>query len=270
MSDLYELATKKNVLEQSTGNEPLEDMVSYAEINPTGRNYISYLRLVDQMPARMVFWDTVSCMNTFINHPTYRTIHNKKYIVDPETNQPIHPGFIERIQLYNESINVLGNQYRPAPGEINDIFQRYLREDISSRDKLVLRSFLFLEDTEVLSMFEATGLQIRVGAEKRLLKCESGSYLLRTSSVVDSELVKAKVLSFNDNGVIKHVMCVHTKGYGYFIPSGIIQEQIMPDFTEEKRTLLPKPSHGRVYACFIDWIEFIYRTCNVVKSSYIS
>jgi hypothetical protein len=270
MCEQYALMTKKNVLEQSP-NEPLEDMVSYAEINPTGRNYISYLRLVDGIPTRMVYWDTVSCINTFINHPTYRTIHHVKHIVDPETNQPIHTGFIERIQLYNESINVLGTNFSPTPREINDIFQRYLREGVSDRDKLVLRSFLFLEDTEVLTMFEATGLQIRVEAEKRLLQSECGSYLLRTSSVVDSELVKAKVLSFNDNGVIKHVICIHARGYGYYIPSGIKPEQIMPDLTGEKRTILPLPSHGsRVYACFVDWLEMIYKSCNVVKSRYIS
>jgi len=269
MSQHYHTLSIKQIKEQTTEYEPLVDMVSYAEINPTGRNHISYLRLVNQIPTTMVYWDTASCINTFILQPTRRYLHGKNHIVDPETNQPIHPGFMERIHLYNDSLQMLGKDFQPDEGQVNAIFQQYLMDEVSERDKMILRSFLFLEDTDVLVTFQATGKDIRKEAEQRLKERGHGSYLLRTSSVVDSELVKAKVLSFNDNGTINHSMCIHAKGYGYFAPTGITQEQVMPSLTGEDRSVvLPLPLNGIVYACFLDWFETCCKGYNLVRSLY--
>lgn len=269
MVESYQTLSVQQIKQQSTEYEPLMDMVSYAEINPTGRNHISYLRLVNQIPTAMVYWDTASCINTFIRHPTRRYMNGKTRIVDPETNQPIHSGFIERIHLYNDSVQMLGEAFQPAEGEVNAIFQRYLIDEVSEREKMILRSFLFLEDTDVLVTFEATGKDIRTEAEQRLHERGYGSYLLRTSSVVDSDLVKAKVLSFNDTGTIKHSMCIHAKGYGYFTPSGIKQEQVMPSLTGEDRSVvLPLPSNDMVYPCFLDWFESRCNGHNLVRMLY--
>jgi len=269
MSELYFVLGAKSIADQTVKNEPLMDMVSYTEINPQGRNYISYLRLVNRIPKIMVHWDTLSCMSTFITYPTQRVIGGKQYTVDPETTEPIHPGFVERIRLYNESVHVLGSDFSPAPHQINDIFQRYLLNQITDTEKLILRSFLFLEDTEVLLSFESTGLHIRKEAEERLLQHESGTWLLRKSSVIDSDLVKAKVVSINQSGKIIHVMCIHAKGYGYFSPEVISQEQVMPDLSPECRHILPHPSREKVYACFLDWFEVICTSYDVVRSQYI-
>ena len=108
MSENYAVFSVKQVAIQSSENEPLTDMVSMVDINPNGRNYISYLRLVDKqvgtnttrLPTAMKYWDTKSCVATFIDHPTYRVINGNRVIVDPETNTKINPGFIERIKLY--------------------------------------------------------------------------------------------------------------------------------------------------------------------------
>lgn len=264
MSENYAVFSVKQVALQSSENEPLTDMVSMVDINPNGRNYISYLRLVDKqvgtntirLPTAMKYWDTKSCVATFIDHPTYRVINGNRVIVDPETNTKINPGFIERIKLYNESLNVLGEDFSPAPGEIKSIFNRYLNQSsgITKRERLILRSFLFLEDTGVLSNFlNAVGLDLRSEVEKCLSKKPSGSWLLRTSSVIDTDIVAAKVISSVSNNSFNHTLCLHVKGYGYYSPSVIKQKQQMPDLCTH-RVELPH-ADTQVYPCFLDWFE---------------
>lgn len=268
MSNDYVTFSVKQVALQSTENQPLTDMVSMVNINPNGRNYISYLRLMDKqidgknikLPITMKYWDTKSCVDTFVNHPTRRVLNGRAVIVDPETNMEINPGFISRINLYNESLNELGEHFTPAPGEIKSIFHRYLNLDgsnsISPRERLILRSFLFLEDTNVLSNYKASGLDLRGETEKFLSTKPSGSWLLRTSSVIDTNIVAAKVISsvyFENNiPIFSHVLCLHVKGYGYYTATDIKQQQQMPDLDTHRVEL---PLNNIVYPCFLDWFE---------------
>jgi len=260
MSQHYSLFNIKQVHQQSTENEPLVDMVSMVNINPNGRNFISYLRLVDNIPTLVKYWDTVSCIATFCTNPTRRLIKGKNVIVDPETNLEINPAFIERIKLYNDSITELTADFEIQPNQICEIFNKYLSGSITSKEKLILRSFLFLEDTNTLSIFESKGYDIRKDTEDFLIKKPVGSWLIRKSSVIGTDLVSAKVLSFimpvcdSDELEFCHILCLHVKGYGYYSPSAIKQLQQMPDL-ETHRLPIPPHINEIVYPCFFDWFE---------------
>jgi hypothetical protein len=216
----------------------------------------------------MKYWDTKSCIDTFINHPTYRFLNGRKFIADPETNNEINPGFIDRIKLYNESLDILGKDFYIAPKKIKEIFNRYLRStnEITKIEKLILRSFLFLEDIDIISNFKESGFELRNKVEEFLSTKPNGSWLFRKSSIIDTTIVNAKVLSlvsfYNDVPVFDHILCLHVKGYGYYSPSKIKQNQEMPDFNNKVE--LP-PTNTPVYPCFLDWFETCIKYINTQR-----
>lgn len=297
----------KNKVEQNSTEEPLADMVSMVDISPNGRNYISYLRMVNRVPTIMKYWDTASCVSTFIKN---------RILIDPETTLPINPGFIQRIMLYNQTLEKFGVDFEPAPGQIKTLFNNFLEQTITPDEKLMLRSFLFLEDTSVLHDFSVEkspkivyktheewvihnniktteASEIRAKALDVLNKAKPGSWLLRKSSIRDSIICKTKVLSFIIiHNQISHIPFVHVKGYGYFIPD-VGQGFIMPDLPlsdEEKKLLdenytldddivdprfnpnnpLPFPQNNMLFTCLLDLLEHLIISNHLLFKNYIS
>ena len=232
------------------------DMVSLEDIRPMGRNYIMYLRLVDKLidgqvltnvPITLVPWDTMSAYNTFITNDVS---------IDPETRVHLHPSFKSRLVLYKMVLDAFGKEFEPMASDLDSLFSRYLRQDplLTLSDRLYLRAYLHLDDTNAIHEFDATGLDIRSLVEAVLLERGDGSWTLRRSSFTDSTLIKSKILSYVYENRCAHIPIFHVSGFGYYETLDVSRGSIMPGLDPDESTG-SIPSYTRVYPCFIDLLD---------------
>lgn len=242
------------------------DPITLDAINLTGRNYISYLRLTPlRAPIITKYWDTNSAYNVFVNHPVRRG----GQIVDPETLQPINPGFIERATLYKRSIDELGSTFEPTPHMMNSLFSKYLHQTITEREKLILRSFLFIEDDAILPKFTVQGLELRTETERILREHGNGAWLLRQSSVINSDLCSGTALSLMMENKIKHMIIIHVRGYGYYITTDITRGDTLPSIEDGKALPQLSVNNPVVYPCIVDILDFIFVNQKLEKNRFI-
>ena len=196
------------------------DKISLEPINFKGRNYISYLQLVNGCPNSLVQWDTQNAYLTFIKN---------KVNFDPFTKLPLNSGFIQRIQLYHDAITTLGKDYNIEDSELKELFKKYLAHNINERETLILRSYLFLDTVNIIHTFSSRGLNIRNEAEQFIKNDDIGSWMFRTGSWFESDLITTKVITSitkrieDMDGVSNNfinIPIVHVKGYGYYIAIG--------------------------------------------------
>jgi hypothetical protein len=219
------------------------DKISLEPINFTGRNYISYLQLVNGCPNSLVQWDTQNAYLTFIQN---------KINFDPFTKLPLNSGFIQRIQLYQDSIRILGKDYIVKDSELKELFKKYLVDTVNEREELILRSYLFLDSVDVIHTFSSTGLNIRGEAEQYLTNDEIGSWMFRTGSWVESDLITTKVITtLLDNNKFYNIPIVHVKGYGYYMAIGERGLQ-MPNTGDKVQLPVVDVNNSTIFPCMID------------------
>ena len=83
---------------------------------------------------------------------------------------------------------------------------------------------------------------------------DNGSWLLRQTSVKDSDIIKTRALTFrNHNGDIFHLVIAHIYGYGYTFPN-VARGQVMPSVGSNDYILI---NQEFVFASFIELIKTI-------------
>ena len=97
--------------------------------------------------------------------------------------------------MYNDCITNLGTDYTIEDSELKQIFSRYLVNNINETERLILRSYLFLDSVNIIHTFSSTGLNIRSEAENYLSTEQIGSWMFRTGSWTESELITTKVIT---------------------------------------------------------------------------
>jgi hypothetical protein len=128
MSENYAVLNMKE-FNKGTKEDPisLDDLLPVAE---NGRRTIGYLRLLENKPRVIVYYDTLSAYNTFVTN---------KVLLEPETRAPLNKGFVDRITLYYQAITTLTEeqlalsiihedpvQQRAVNQQKCVLFQRYL------------------------------------------------------------------------------------------------------------------------------------------------
>jgi hypothetical protein len=233
------------------------DKISLEPINFTGRNYISYLQLVNGCPNSLIQWDTQNAYLTFIQN---------RVKFDPFTKLPLNPGFIQRIQLYQDSITNLGKDYKIEDSEIKELFKKYLVNNVDEREKLILRSYLFLDSVDIIHTFSSTGINIRDDAEQYLKNDEIGSWMFRTGSWVESELITTKVITSiikrveDMDGVSNsfiHIPIVHVKGYGYYMAIGE-RGLTLPNTGDKIKLPEFDVNNSTIFPCMIDLLTYCH------------
>jgi hypothetical protein len=246
--------------------DKMVDMVSMEDIRPTGRHYVMHLRLksnvhgvVERIPTHLVPFDTYSAYDTFVTH---------NVAIDPETRQPMPPSFNKRVQLYKSVLDTFGTDFEPKSDELSDIFTRYLKgQSIALTERMYLRSYLHVDDTNVIHEFDASGLDIRPLVEAKLKEMGVGTWTLRRSSFADSSLVKTKVLSLMAPDAFHHLPLFHVSGLGYYTTNTVERGVAMPGLEDgEPRTSLPP--FVTVYPCFIDLLEALQKMCHFSFEKY--
>lgn len=209
---------------------------------------ISYLR-IDKLnrPIRIYYWTLESAKLWVLDN-------NKK--TDPETRLLINNGFPERIRLHMELTTYYDNNYNPSTEELVPLFDRYIKGlSLSPPEICAIKVFLHMDDSGFLSdWLDTTGVDIRMMALAAIETSNNGSYLLRKSSIVDSDIIKARVITFKDNnGNISHIPIAHVYSFGY-VELDVSRSTEMPNEGENKQ--FPKYV-GKVYPSFIDILEGI-------------
>lgn len=249
------MSVKYKKLHEAFIQDKMVDMVSMEDIRPTGRNYVMHLRMIqktingivhDNIPNTLVPFDTLSAYDTFVTH-------NVK--IDPETRQSMPSSFLKRVQLYKSVLDTFGADFEPKSDELTDIFTRYLNgQPITLTERMYLRAYLHVDDTNVIHEFDATGLDIRPLVEAKLTEMGVGTWTLRRSSFTDSSLVKSKILSLISADKIHHLPLFHVSGLGYYTTNTVARGVAMPGL-EDGEPRVSLPPFDDVYPCFIDLLD---------------
>ena len=241
-----------------------EDPVTLEElptISQNGRQTIGYLRCVNRCPLLIVHYSTDSAHQLFVS---------RNYPKEPETNSLLNQGFTERIKLYHKAVTTLSpeqlalslKQETPeleaaVTRQKKALFWKYLNGTCTFAEKLILRISLFIDDTDVLQVYD------RTQATAELQTANDRNWLIRQSSIRDTDIIKIRAISFKkafEQG-IGHVIIVQIYGYGFMISPNFPTNQSLnlPGEPQDRvvatmGSQIPLPT-GAVYPSFIDALD---------------
>jgi hypothetical protein len=259
-------------LNNGTREDPitLEELSTIAQ---NGRQTIGYLRCVNRCPLLIVHYSTESAFQLFVS---------RNYPREPETNSLLNPGFIDRINLYRSAITRLSpeqlalslKQETPeleavATQQKKALFCKYLTGLCTPSELLLLKISLFIDDTNVLQVYN------RAEAEVALAQSNVGNWLIRQSSIRDTDLIKIRAISFKQVVEVKHIIIVQIYGYGFMIspefPTNISLGRPGEPYERVVATMgsnIPLPI-GIVYPSFIDALNKACLDRNILKTGLI-
>jgi hypothetical protein len=258
MSKNYGIFHISNIQQNNTDIISLEQACPDDMYNKT--QSISYLVLdVNKRPIKINYWKLESAKLYFIDN---------KNIRDPETRLIIPLVFIKRLQQQLE----LENDYKqPTQEWLNEKFIQYLEnpETLSDHDMIILKNFLHPDD-HILSEWhgmEANSIELRDKAIQSIDSAENGSWLLRDSSIKNSDIINVKVITIKTKeGEVCHMPVAHAYGYGYFFPN-VSRGYIMPDIGSGN--VFPDVLFNQVFPSFIDLLEYGSELFNFDKNKMI-
>jgi hypothetical protein len=191
----------------------------------------------------------------------------------------LHKGFVERIKLYHRAITTLTDeqlalsithedpeQRRVVNQQKSDMFQRYMRGQATPIEKLQLQISLFIDDTEVLHPYT------REDATARLAYAPIGSWIIRTSSIGDSDIITTRAITISSPLSMNHVCITQIYGYGFMIsPNCPVVNQVCQVSSMGSDTILPQLAAevSNVYPSFLDALDFIVASYLLDKTKLI-
>lgn len=277
MSSIYGEYNKKKIeVAKEEGNE-FEDTITWQPACPEDSynkyKSISNLQLNSDNTIRGInYWLLDSAIGWFIeNQKTF----------DPATTLPIRTGLIKRIILQKRLGELLpesADQIVPPTDDLIENFNMYIQNKnaLSELNNILTKVFLHIGDTRGFltdwlneSGEKIIGAAIRTKALERITQSANGSWLLRESSIVSSDIFKAFAITMkNIVGEIDHIPIAHVYGFGY-IELYVYRETIMP--TEKSKQMFPTYNLESHTPSFIDLLEYLsskynFSIGNVVKN----
>lgn len=137
---------------------------------------------------------------------------------------------------------------------IEDLFYKFIRgTNITEIEKSILDNNLHIDDTLLSSWVDiGDNLELRQKGIDMLSNSVKGSWLIRKSSVVESDTIIPRVISFKsyDNNIYHHLIA-KVPGFGY-ITFTDVRNALMPSETDENPRFV---NVFNIYASFIDLIK---------------
>jgi hypothetical protein len=149
---------------------------------------------------------------------------------DPQTRQPFDYVTRARASIYKRSTIFFPNYTLGVDNK--DLFQRWLDSRISQDDRTHVEASAFLQIEDILfQQFNGKGsLENRDEAEKYLKNPDNTrKWLLRNSSLIDTQYNKGYVLSFLRNDELFHIPIVHKIGYGFCYNCRVTRNAVLSD-----------------------------------------
>lgn len=224
---------------------------------------------------------SISCLRiNKLNHPTkiyywsldsaiyYVLDHNKK--MDPETKLLLPSNFGERVKLQQELRTYFPETYNPSIDYLSILFNQYIIEPsiLIPSQLCELKVFLHMDSSGFLTEWvDTTGIDIRTKAIEKINTSENGSWLLRKSSIIDSDIIKARVVTIKNNtGDINHIPIAHVYSFGY-IELIVSREDKMPN--EGSNNIFPK-YYDPIYTSYVDIMYGLSKKYNFILSKIIT
>ena len=269
-----------NIKEAVDKGEEFEDTMTWEPVCPDGIlnkfEALSNCQLKrDGTIYGINYWQIESAHVWFIaNHNNF----------DPATTVPVKAGLFKRIKLQKQ-LRELVDEYEQQffiPDNIDNLndmlvanFNKYImdKNSLTEKELVILKSFLHIGDTEgFLTDYtddnneKITGNMIRDMAIARITTAENGSWLLRETSIVSSDFIKAYCITIkNNSGTIDHIPIAHAAGFGYIVPA-VSRGTIMPN----KDSKLKFPEYtGPIHESFINLLEHLALTKQFVISKVL-
>jgi hypothetical protein len=259
MSTAYAILHKNKIKENNTDIISLEPACPDNMYNKLVS--ISYLvKDVMNRPVKIDYWKLDSAKMLFIdNHHT----------MDPTTRLPMHPIFFQRLTQQLKLADIVDKDYMPSQQELEEKFIKYLSDsqEVDEKDLLILKVFLHPDDHILSEWHDTIAANLREKALERIQEAENGSWLLRDSSIKDSDIFHVRVITIkNNDGNICHIPITHAYGFGFFHPN-VPREYIMPNIGSG----IPFPPiyNNMVYSSFIDMFEHMSQEYKFNKSKMI-
>jgi hypothetical protein len=254
MSAIYNKFHCSNIKQEKAKKDgEISDMISLAELCADGTynklTSISCLRLSNNKPTNMIYWDFDSAYDYFVT---------KNKLIDPETREPINKGFVKRLINQKKVVNSI----IPEKEVLQDMFSTYLTNPETNTD--ILKVFLHMDDTGFMTEWlDVQGEDIRTKALETIATKEPKSWLIRKSSVVDSDIIKTRVITYvRADKTICHHLIAHIYGFGYAILQAERSEE-MVNLGENKS--FPKIFNNIVYGSFIEILEALKHHIDLTK-----
>lgn len=263
--DSYSIFHKKRA-EAKDANE--YDMISWESVDPGNRYHsITYTRFLTKMerdgsllvsPVKCLYWNLDTAKKWFIDE------HRQ---IDPETNMLIlSPStFCNRLE-HQLKLTSFYEFYIPEMDQIREIFLKWISSQlITEKEECLLHNFFHIDNTILTGWAKSHGMELRTLADQLISNAENGSWLIRHSSVEDSDVMKARVItSKSKDGQINHTIISVIYGYGYVKPN-IQRSEKLPhlgsgEYVKVSRYVAPS---------FIHLISDLAEMCNFDRSKLI-
>jgi hypothetical protein len=230
---------------QSEENKTHTDSISLDDVSP-GNKYktITYTRFnilgnYTYSPVKTVYWNVDTAKEWF-----------SRSVRDPETNVSIfsYHTFSKRLSRQVQLSVHYSPDFEPDNEYLTDLFMRYKKykegESLTEGELCLLHNFFHMDN----AIFKDLD---RERAEELLTNTENGSWVLRKTSVKDSNVIATRAITYKDNkGHIYHTLIANIYGHGYVITSGVSSGDEMPNVGSGGSL-----SFKQSYASFIDLID---------------
>lgn len=245
------------------------DMISWESVDPGNRyQSITYTRFLTKLerdggillsPVKCLYWNVDTAKKWFIDE-------NKQK--DPETNLSVlsPTNFCKRIEQQLQLISFFPEKHIPDMEIIKQLFQKWIKNElICEKEECLLHNFFHIDNTILTDWSKSHGMELRTLAEQMIANAENGSWLIRHSSVEDSDMIKARVItSKSRDGQMNHTIIAIVYGYGYVVPN-IQRGQKLPslgngEYVKVSRYVAPS---------FIHLITDLSEMCNFDRSKLI-
>jgi len=226
-----------------------EDLITYEELNledqQNKRHALSMLSIgAKQEICGLCYWTVESAAHWFL------TLQKTQ---DIRTMTP-YLGSMDRIRYHHALRQLTPSSWTPPPiADLQRLFYQALIApySLTSLELLTVHLFVHMDDMGILNEWNEEGPQ-RVHAIAALAGARPGSWLLRRSSVKDSDIMKVRVLCIKDkhSGRTEHVLIAHLYGLGYAQLIGVKSNQQMPFSNAPDQP--PLPTLYRMSGSFLD------------------
>jgi hypothetical protein len=219
---------------------PQEDLITYEEVElqdqQNKRHALSMLSIGDKRTIHgLRYWTVESAAQWFLTQQKTQ---------DLRTMTP-YLGSIDRIR-YHHALRQLTHADWTPPADLQSLFHQALvaPASLNPLDLLTVHLFVHMDDVGILS--EWSHESQRVAAAAALAAAPPGSWLLRRSSVKDSDIIKTRALCVKDKetGQTQHILIAHIYGFGYVHLTGVQSFQQLP-FSDGRA--IPSPITGPNY-----------------------
>jgi len=228
MSSIYFSVNLANVNKQLSENQPGLLSVDYYD----KRKWISFLELDDQNNIMNMKYVELETAEKWLSLERSRISGEEKCEIYDSVSELNKQRICMQVK-YRELFD--GEQ--PTKEEIEEWFTRYIfdKESLTEKEIIGMKNCLHMDDSSyVTDWLVSNSLEHRKIATEKLSMSENGSFIFRKSSVVNSDITKARAITRKvSNTVSANYLILHIYGFGYILPSSVTSGDSLPKVGEK-------------------------------------